>query len=158
MSRTPLRAAGLLATVAVLLLGACSSDGIDLPEATPGEVTVLSSAEGRDLLGEAGILVVDVRPVDEYRSGHLVGAQSIDAGDDETWRFRTEVLDPDRPTVVYCSDAECSSAAAQRLADAGFSAVYDLGGMDEWDPAYLAVEEPSSHRPLVQEHDDDSGG
>ncbi|MHB1139255.1 MAG: rhodanese-like domain-containing protein [Microthrixaceae bacterium] len=157
MSRSRHRAGALLAVTCTMALGACSSDGVDLPDAAAGEVTVLTSEQGRELMGEAGILVVDVRSVDEYRSGHLVGAQSIDALDEDAWEFRTTVLDPDRPTVVYCSDSACSDAAAQRLVDAGFSAVYDLGGMDGWDPEFLAVEAPSTHQPLESSVDDPEG-
>ncbi len=148
MPRSHLRAGGLLVAATSIVLGACSSEGVVLPDPAAGEVTTLSSQQGVELMRDDGILVIDVRPVDEYVTGHLVGAQNIDASDDDTWRFRTDVLDHDRPTVVYCSDAACSADAAQRLVDAGFSAVYDLGGMDAWDDEFLAVEEPRDHRPL----------
>ena len=58
---------------------------------------------------QGGALVVDVRSVDEYRSGHLVGAQSIPVEDEELWLTRTEPLDRDRPTVVYCRSGRRSA-------------------------------------------------
>jgi len=155
MRTSPLRAVLFVpAVLAALIATGCSSDEVSVPEAAAGDVTALSSEEGLSIMGEAGILVIDVRPVGEYRSGHLVGAQSIDASDDDDWTFRTDVLDHDRPTVVYCSDADCSAQAAQRLVDAGFTQVYDLGGIEDWDPEFLAVEEPSDSRPLQSPHDD----
>ena len=160
MSDTPSRPAAtrfvraaLAAALAVgltMALGACSSgEDVVVPTAGEGEVSRLSSAQGKALIAsDRRALVIDVRPVEEYRSGHLVGAQSIDATDAEAWEFRTEVLDGDRPTIVYCSAASCSASAAQMLVDAGFTEVYDMGGIDEWDPSELKVEGPSTDQPL----------
>jgi phage shock protein E len=105
-----------------------------------GQVTALSSAEGSALIDAGGALVIDVRSVQEYTDGHLVGAQSIPVEDDELWRTRTASLDRDRPTVVYAATADGSVAAAQQLVDAGFTKVYDLGGVGDWDPEDLRVD------------------
>jgi phage shock protein E len=100
------------------------------------------SAQAAALLDTAReVLVVDVRTVDEYRSGHLVGAQNIDASDPERWESRTSALDKDQPTVVYCQSGRRSAEAAQRLVDAGFTEVYDLGGIQDWTDGDLPVDE-----------------
>jgi len=139
------------AVASSVLLVACSSEAIEVPEASPGEVLVLSPEEGKALIeSDQQALVIDVRPVAEYRSGHLVGAQSIDATDVTAWEFRIPRLDPERPTVVYCSDPACSATAAQDLVEQGFEAVYDMGGIDDWDDEVLQVDEPQMHRPLRQ--------
>jgi phage shock protein E len=148
-------AAALLFVAMGALLGACSSpDDVVVPTADPGTVASLTSAQGRALIdSDRKALVIDVRPVAEYRGGHLVGAQSIDASDPDAWSFRIPELDRDRPTVVYCSIDACSATAAQDLVDAGFTEVYDLGGVDSWDQKLLAVEAPESHQPLENPND-----
>lgn len=159
----PLRAsrgvlvATLSLAVACVLLTACSGpDDVVVPTAESGTVTTLTSAQGRALIdSDRKALVIDVRPVGEYRTGHLVGAQSIDASDPAAWAFRIPELDPERPTVLYCSVAACSASAAQDLVDAGFTEVYDLGGIDSWDPKLLAVDTPvgTSKQPLDEPSD-----
>ena len=113
-----------------------------VPEAVEGQVTRIDSAEGRALIDAGGALVIDVRSVDEYRGGHLGGAPSIPVEDEELWLTRTEPLDRERPTVVYCRSGRRSELAAELLVEAGFTKVYDLGGVEDWDPDDLAVEAP----------------
>ncbi len=113
-----------------------------VPEAVSGQVTTIDAAEGRALIDQGGALVVDVDSLDEYRGGHLVGAQHIPVQDEELWLLRTEPLDRDRPTVVYARDGGLSEAAAERLVVAGFNQVYDLGGVEDWDADELRVESP----------------
>jgi len=109
--------------------------------ARPGEVVQLTSAEAADLLDALPhTLVVDVRTHDEYVEGHLVGAQHIDVSDEGLWQRRTDALDLDRPTIVYCRSGNRSAAAAQRLVDQGFTEVYDLGGITDWTEGDLPVD------------------
>lgn len=134
----------VVAVVAALaLLSSCGGEeAVAVPQAVPGQVTKIDSAEGRAIIDAGDALVIDVRTLEEYQSGHLVGAQSIPVEDEELWLTRTEPLDRDRPTVVYCRSGRRSEAAAQLLVDAGFTKVYDLGGVEDWDPDDLRVEAP----------------
>jgi phage shock protein E len=125
-----------------LVTGCGGEEAVPIPEAVEGQVTQIDSAQGRAIIDAGGALVVDVRSVEEYRSGHLVGAQSIPVEDEELWLTRTEPLDRNRPTVVYCRSGRRSAVAAQKLVDAGFTQVYDLGGVEDWESADLRVEAP----------------
>lgn len=124
----------------LLLVGCSGDDAVAVPAPVEGQVTAIDSAQGKALIDAGGALVIDVRSVQEYRSGHLVGAQSIPVEDEELWLTRTEPLDRDRPTVVYCRSGRRSAIAAQQLVDMGFTKVYDLGGIEDWDPDALPVE------------------
>ncbi|CAB4529368.1 unannotated protein [freshwater metagenome] len=127
----------------LIFLGCSSKEEVVIPPASAEQVTRLDSAQGKALIDSpAKVLVVDVRPRGEYMSGHLVGAQSIDSTDQAAWEFRTAELDKDLPTVVYCSTAACSENAAGMLIGAGFTQVYDLGGIADWDPSELSVDKP----------------
>lgn len=123
-----------------VIAAACGQDDVALPDAVAGQVTTIDSAQGEALMRDGGALVVDVRTVDEYRSGHLVGAQSIPVEDPELWNARTAPLDRGRPTIVYCRSGRRSLAAAQMLVEAGFTEVYDLGGVQDWNPDDLQLD------------------
>ena len=141
--RVDLGAAAVALVAAALLLGCSSKEEVVIPPASAEQVTLINSAQGRALIeSPEKVLVIDVRPRGEYMSGHLVGAQSIDAAVPADWEFRTAELDKDIPTVVYCSTAACSENAAAMLLRAGFTKVYDLGGIADWGPEDLSVEPP----------------
>ena len=136
-------AALLLIPLVLVLLGCGDDSTAEPPTATEGEVTTIDAEQAAALIeSDRDVLVIDVRTVDEYRSGHMVGAQNIDAGDDGLWERRTSALDRDQATIVYCQTGRRSAEAAQRLVDAGFTEVYDLGGIQDWfDGGELPVDE-----------------
>jgi rhodanese-related sulfurtransferase len=75
---------------------------------------------GRVRRGEA--VVLDVRPVEEYRAGHIPGALSVPVGD---LRKRLRKLPADSEIVAYCRGRYCVMAvdAVQMLRARGFRAV-----------------------------------
>jgi rhodanese-related sulfurtransferase len=128
---------------ALAIFGCSSQEEVVIPPASAEQVTLIDSAQGRALIDSPNkVLVIDARPRGEYMSGHLVGAQSIDATDQADWKFRTAELDKDLPTAIYCSTAACSENAAGMLLEAGFTQVYDVGGIADWDPSELSVDKP----------------
>lgn len=131
----------LVVLAVVSLTVACGGEeAVQIPAAVQGEVTSLDSAQGRALIDAGGALVIDVRSLEEYTSGHLVGAQSIPFEDEELWLTRIDPLDRERATVVYAATVDDSAVAARRLVDEGFTKVYDLGGVGDWDPEDLRVD------------------
>jgi len=89
----------------------------------------------RTLLDEGGVLL-DVRTGPEYRELHVPGAVHIPI--DELGRSLPRLLklvDYDRhhPVIVYCRRGIRSRRAVQLLRQAGFTNVWDLGGV-ETDP------------------------
>lgn len=112
-----------------------------VPDAVEGEVTRLDSAQGRALLdARPETLVIDVRDVDDYIDGHLVGAQNISWEDQGLWERRVSALDLERPTAVYCGTGNLSAPAAADLVERGFTRVYDLGGVTDWDEGDLPLD------------------
>ena len=123
-----------------------AGDPGDLPARPPaGEVAEITSAHGAALrASDRRVLFVDVRSLEEYLAGHLVGAQHIPLEDDELWAHRTAALDPDHPTAVYCRTGARSSDAAQALVELGFTEVYDLGGLTAWTEGDLPLDRQPS--------------
>ncbi|GAB3216610.1 metalloregulator ArsR/SmtB family transcription factor [Mycolicibacterium hippocampi] len=89
-------------------------------------------------LSEDSTVVLDVRPREEYESGHIPGAVSIPV--DELAR-RIDELPGDREIVVYCRGEYCVFAydAVRLLTDHGRRAIRLNDGMLEWRLADLPV-------------------
>ncbi len=82
------------------------------------------------------VVVVDVRPVEEYAAGHITGAVSVPVSEIET---RIGSLPPERTVVAYCRGPYCvlAAEAVRRLRDAGRRAVRLVDGFPEWRDAGL---------------------
>jgi len=89
-------------------------------------------------LGAGAVMVLDVRPADEFASGHLVGAVNIPLGDLER---RLHELDPSREIVAYCRGPYCvlSYEAVAALRARGFKARRLEDGFPEWRAAGFPV-------------------
>jgi rhodanese-related sulfurtransferase/DNA-binding transcriptional ArsR family regulator len=84
------------------------------------------------------VVVLDVRPVEEYRAGHIPGAVSIPIGE---LAARIDELPEDAPVVVYCRGEYCVLAydAVRLLTGRGRRAIRLSDGMLEWRLADLPV-------------------
>jgi rhodanese-related sulfurtransferase len=85
------------------------------------------------------VVVLDVRPADEYAAGHLPGARSIPVAELER---RIASLPKDREIVAYCRGPFCVYAleAVALLRARGFRAARLEDGVPEWRRAGLPVE------------------
>lgn len=84
------------------------------------------------------IVVIDVRPTNEYASAHLPHARSVPLGE---LRQRLASLPKDREIVAYCRGPFClmSNEAVALLRAHGFKARKIVDGVSEWQAAGLAV-------------------
>jgi rhodanese-related sulfurtransferase len=95
-----------------------------------------------ELLGRvrAGdITVIDVRPIAEYKSGHIAGALSIPLADLEK---HISEIPPDLEIVAYCRGPYCvlAAEAVRLLRQRGRRAIRLAEGYPEWLSAGLPVE------------------
>jgi rhodanese-related sulfurtransferase len=88
---------------------------------------------------EGDVVVLDVRPGDEYAAGHIPGAISMPL---EELDRRLEGLPEDRPVVAYCRGPYCMYAreAVERLRSRGREAVRMEDGVLEWKEQGYPVE------------------
>ncbi|TME14618.1 MAG: rhodanese-like domain-containing protein, partial [Chloroflexi bacterium] len=114
-----------------------------LVEAYLGSREGLEAISGDELLarlrsGEP-LLVVDVRPTEEYQTAHVAGAVSIPLDELEQ---RLRELPRDREIVAYCRGPYCALApeAVRTLRGKGFTARHLAEGLPEWSAAGHAVE------------------
>ena len=87
--------------------------------------------EARDLIAEkAELVILDVRTVSEYESGHLEGSINIPV---EVLSGRLSELNPDDELLVYCRTGNRSTTAVGVLRENGFDRVYHMdGGITAW--------------------------
>jgi rhodanese-related sulfurtransferase/DNA-binding transcriptional ArsR family regulator len=94
----------------------------------------MEAVEGDELLrrvksGE--VTVLDVRPLEEYRAGHIPGALSIPVGE---LKSRLKELPKNREVVAYCRGSYCVMAieAVEVLRKKGFRAQRMEQGVVDW--------------------------
>ena len=89
------------------------------------------------------VTVLDVRPPEEYASGHVPGAINIPLHELEQ---RLEELDKNQEIVAYCRGPHCVLAfdAVARLREKGMNARRMEDGYPEWKTAGLPIEENQS--------------
>jgi len=85
-----------------------------------------------------GVVVVDVRPSEEYAAGHIPGALSVPVAE---LRRRIAELPADQEIVAYCRGPYCAFApeAVRLLRAAGRAARRLEDGLPEWAAAGLPV-------------------
>lgn len=90
-------------------------------------------------LGADNVTLLDVRPEDEFRAGHLPGAMNIDLASLEA---RLSELPIDREIIAYCRGPYCvlSFQAVKALRAHGFKVRRFRDGLPEWRAAGRLVE------------------
>jgi phage shock protein E len=87
--------------------------------------------EARDLISEkADLVILDVRTVAEFDSGHLEGAINIPV---EVLSGRLSELNPNDELLVYCRTGNRSTTAVEILEENGYDRIYHMdGGITAW--------------------------
>ena len=126
MKRYAVRLTGLflLTGILVSLLAGCG--------AQPG-YQVMSLAEGMELVKrESNALLVDVRTEEEYAEKHIPGAILLPI--EEIKEGKVEALsDKEQPIFLYCYTGRRAEDSAALLSKFGYTNLYAIGGIIEWD-------------------------
>ena len=106
---------------------------------TTSAVQKLSPSDYQSQFGNAktGYLLVDVRTPDEFATGHIHGAVNIPL---DTLETRLNEVPRTEPVVVYCHSGNRSAKAVQILANADYTRIYDLGGINAWSEQGFPIE------------------
>lgn len=80
---------------------------------------------------DENIVILDVRTLEEYDGKHIPGAVVI-PNETITKEPLKELPDLEQEILVYCRSGNRSRQAAEKLIEAGYTNVYDFGGINEW--------------------------
>lgn len=123
----------------VFSIGGCSSSApsaaaasqpVAVAVAQPKINTKIAPADYQAKFGaNVDHVLLDVRTPQEFASGHIPGAINISI---DELAGRLSEVPQDKPVVLYCRSGNRSNQAAQLLDRAGYTQIYDLGGIVNW--------------------------
>lgn len=122
--------------VAILLVGAFSACSNKLTKTnkenkTAGYINITPEEAKKRLDSEKGIILLDVRTMEEYQAGHIKDSMLIPV-DTLKQEAEKQLKDKKITIFVYCRSGNRSTTAAKILVDLGYKNVYNLGGITEW--------------------------
>ena len=96
------------------------------------EITVLDATEFKEKISEGKLALIDVRTAKEFNAGKIKNSVNIDFFDPQFITCFSE-YDKEEPIYLYCQSGNRSGKAAKKLAELGFTKIYDLkGGYSGW--------------------------
>lgn len=127
-------AAGIMAAA----LSACGQDKTSRDTKSAQEDTMkteykkITAEEAKERMDKGDkIIILDVRTEEEYREGHIPGAIVIPNETISSEPLK-ELPDLDQEILVYCRSGNRSAQTAKKLIEAGYTQVYDFGGITDW--------------------------
>lgn len=106
-----------------LLIG-CSSETEDKS---------VSYLEAKEKIINEGAILIDVRTKEEYNTEHIDGAILLPVDSIDENSIKDIVSDKDDVIIVYCQSGNRSSKALDTLESLGYTEVYDLGAISNWE-------------------------
>jgi len=123
----------VLAVAIILLVTGCRSRIMDGPDMVNNSYNEISQSEAKEMMTrDDGHIIVDVRTLEEYATGHIPGAICIPNESIGSER-PAELPDLNQVILVYCRSGRRSKQAAQKLFDLGYTQIYEFGGIITWD-------------------------
>ena len=111
----------------VLILTGCTA-----PKASASSYRQVSMQEAIEIMAsENKYIILDVRTIAEYESGHIPGAICVPNETIASTEF-PELPDKNQLILVYCRSGNRSKQAAGKLAKIGYTNVVEVDGINSW--------------------------
>ena len=118
--------------ILILLLSLLSLTGCAAPKRTADSYRQISMQEAMDMMEkEKNYIILDVRTVAEYESGHIPGAICVPNETIGTEKI-PELPDKDQLILVYCRSGNRSKQASEKLVKLGYTNIVEFGGIRDW--------------------------
>ena len=103
--------------IIILMLCSCSNNKFE----------TIDTNKALELISNNAI-IIDVREVDEYNREHIPNSVNIPLGDIDSINY-----DKDETIILYCQSGMRSLEESKKLADIGYTSLYNLdGGLLNW--------------------------
>lgn len=115
--------------ILLLALAGCAKNETEEESMTYRQISMDEAVEL--MKEETGYLILDVRTIEEYESGHIPGAVCVPnetIGDTAP----AELPDKEQLIFVYCRSGNRSKQAAKKLIALGYSNIVEFGGIIDW--------------------------
>lgn len=104
------------------------------------KVKMVNNAEVVNLMNTKNAIIVDTRPSDTFKRGHITTAYNLLPTDIKNGSIKTIEKFKPQPVVVVCENGISAVAAAEHLVNAGFTEVYCLkDGITGWNSENLPL-------------------
>lgn len=114
--------------VIIVLLSGCAQPS----SSSTASYKQITQEEAKEMMAkDDGHIIVDVRRQDEYDEGHIPGAVLV-PNESITDKQPKELPDLNQIILVYCRTGRRSKEASQKLADIGYTNIYEFGGINTW--------------------------
>lgn len=98
---------------------------------TTNTYTTISQEDAKEMMKEIkDFIILDVRTKEEYYAKHIDNAINIPLDEIES---STVLKDKEQTIFVYCQSGRRSKEASEKLANLGYTNVYDIGGLNTWE-------------------------
>ena len=119
----------LLVLVILWALGGCGQ----APEENNAGYQQITAEEAKRMIDEMDDeLILDVREQDEYDEKHISDAVLFPVGMIDAETAEGIIPEKDTTVLVYCRSGNRSKTASQKLAELGYTQVYEFGGIKDW--------------------------
>ncbi len=126
-------AAFMLVLVAFFAMACASGEkSSESSDGNEGSYKQITQDEAKEMMEkDDGHVIVDVRTIDEYKSGHIPEAINIPnegIGSEQP----DELPDLEQIILIYCRSGNRSKQASEKLAKIGYTNIYEFGGINDW--------------------------
>ena len=110
----------------LFLLTGCGGNAAD------GSYHQITQEEAKEMMDTQEVIILDVREQDEYDSGHIPGAVLLPVGTIDEDTAAAVIPEKDSTVLVYCRSGNRSKIASSKLAELGYTNIYEFGGINTW--------------------------
>lgn len=110
-----------------LLLSGCDNNAEKMNE---DGVKLIDIKTVYNEIDNKNVYIIDVREDYEYEAGHIKNSYNLPLTKIED--ISKMLLSFDSKIIVYCRSGNRSKKAAESLIKMGYTNVYDMGGIDNW--------------------------
>ena len=119
----------LLLLVILLAFGGCGQ----VSEENTAGYQQITAEEAKQMIDEMDDeLILDVREQEEYDEKHISDAVLFPVGMIDAETAEGIIPEKDTTVLVYCRSGNRSKTASQKLAELGYTQVYEFGGIKDW--------------------------
>ena len=94
--------------------------------------TQIDQETAKEMIDTQEVIILDVREQHEYDERHIPEAILLPVGSIDADSAAAAIPALDSIVLVYCRSGNRSKTASEALAELGYTAVYEFGGINTW--------------------------